>query len=39
MTNGFSPFDFGSEPDDNILLRQTGLDYLKSSRGLYFGAL
>jgi hypothetical protein len=38
MTNGFSPFDFGSEPDDNILLRQTGLDYLKSSRGQFFKA-
>lgn len=38
MTNGFSPFDFGSEPDDNILLRQTGLDYLKVSRGQYFRA-
>lgn len=31
MTDGFSPFTFGSDPYDNLLLRQSGLENIKSS--------
>ena len=38
MTEGFTPFYFGERVSDNIILRQSALDYLKGTRADFFGA-
>lgn len=38
MTEGFTPFYFGERVSDNVILRQTALDYLKGTRADFFGA-